>query len=66
MWLGIAGIAGKLAMSLLMSLLTESFLKKALIIGLEKVVKLTASDVDDKLLKAAEEAWGTKPAEENK
>lgn len=56
----LVGVLGKIGISLLMSLLTETFLKQALILGLEKLVKLTASDLDDKLLQAAEEAWGTK------
>lgn len=48
---------GAIGMHMLMSLLSEVFLKKALIIGLEKLVKKTESDADDKLLEAAKEAW---------
>lgn len=63
MFAGIALSLGKIGLSMLMSLITESFLKQALILGLEKLVKRTESDLDDKLLKAAEEAWGTKSKE---
>ena len=39
------------------ALLTEGFLKHAIVIGLEKVAKRTETDTDDKLLAAAKEAW---------
>lgn len=55
--LPVLAVLGKIAMSLLMSLMTEAFLKKALLVGLEKLVKRTESDADDKLLEAAKEAW---------
>lgn len=55
--MGMLSALGKIGVSLLSSLVTEAFLKKALIIGLEKVVNKTESDVDDKLLAAAKEAW---------
>lgn len=55
--LPILGILGKIAVSMLMSLMTEAFLKKAVLIGLEKLVKKTENDVDDKLLEAAKDAW---------
>lgn len=45
-------------MSMLTSLMTEKFLKKAIIAGLEKVVDKTKSDLDDRLLAYAKEAWG--------
>lgn len=48
---------GTVGIHLLTSLVTEAFLKKALLISLEKLVKRTESDVDDKLLEAAKEAW---------
>lgn len=44
--------------SLLTSLMTERFLKQALVIGLEKLVKRTATDADDKLLQEARKEWG--------
>lgn len=53
----IVGILGKIGMQLLMSLMTEAFLKRAVLIGLEKLVKRTESDADDQLLAAAKEAW---------
>ena len=43
--------------SMAMSLVTKNFLKKIIIFGLEKIVKATESDADDKLLQAAKEAW---------
>jgi hypothetical protein len=49
---------GKVGLSLLMSLLTETFIKKALIAALEQLVKKTQSDLDDRLLAAAKMAWG--------
>jgi hypothetical protein len=52
---------GKVGISLLMSLLTETFIKKALIAALEQLVKKTQSDLDDRLLSAAKEAWGESP-----
>lgn len=55
--MGILLPLGKIGMSMLLSLLTESFLKHALVIGLEKLVKSTESDADDKLLSAAKQAW---------
>lgn len=41
-----------------MSLLTEAFVKRALIIGLEKLAQKTKTDTDDKLVQAAKETWG--------
>lgn len=43
---------------MLSALATETFIKKAAILLLEKVSAKTASDLDDKLLAAAKEAWG--------
>jgi len=51
-------LLGKIGTSLLMSLLTETFIKKMLVIALEQLVKKTDADWDDKLLKDAKEAWG--------
>lgn len=48
---------GSLGIKLLMSLVTEAFMKKAIVISLEKLVKRTESDVDDQLLNAAKDAW---------
>lgn len=55
--LGLGGVLGHALLGMLASLVTESFLKKAVILALEKVVKKTDSDIDDKLLQAAKEAW---------
>lgn len=57
---------GKTLMAMLTSLMTEKFLKKAIIAGLEKVVDKTASDLDNQLLKYAKEAWSQQPGEEKK
>lgn len=48
---------GKTLMAMLTSLMTEKFLKKAIIAGLEKLAVKTKSDLDDQLLKYAKEAW---------
>lgn len=61
--LPILSTLGAVGLHLLTSLVTEAFLKKALIIGLEKLVKKTSNEIDDKLLAAAEEAWGEKKSE---
>lgn len=55
--LAILSALGKVLMTMLTSLLTEKFLKKAIIAGLEKVVDKTASDLDNQILAAAKEAW---------
>lgn len=49
---------GKVLLSMVTALFTEKFLKTAIIHGLEKLSKRTASDLDDQLLVAAKEAWG--------
>lgn len=43
------------------ALLTEAFLKRAIVIGLRKLVAKTETEADNQLLEAAEKAWGTKP-----
>lgn len=53
----IGGIAGKVVVSMITSLLTETFLRKTIIYMLERLVKKTASDLDDKLLLAAKTEW---------
>lgn len=63
--MAILSALGKVLMSMLTSLLTEKFLKRAIIAGLEKVVNKTKSDLDDKLLAYAKEAWGDEVKEEN-
>lgn len=55
--LGLLAAAGHAALSLAASLVTEAFLKKAIILGLEKLVAATSNDLDNKLLDAAKEAW---------
>lgn len=49
---------GKTLLGLLMSLMTEKFIKKTIIASLEKIVDKTQSDLDNKILSAAKEAWG--------
>lgn len=51
------GTLAKIVISMIMSLLTEEFLKKSIVIGLSKLVKMTATDADDKLLEAAKKSW---------
>lgn len=48
---------GKVLLSMLTSLLTEKFLKKTIVLALEKIADKTASDLDNQLLTAAKEAW---------
>lgn len=57
----ILGALGKTLLGLLTSLLTEKFLKKAIIAGLEQIVNKTQSDFDNQLLAAAKEAWEEAP-----
>jgi hypothetical protein len=49
---------GKVLLSMVTALFTEKFLKVAIVSGLEKLSAKTQSDLDDKLLAAAKEAWG--------
>lgn len=51
-------VLGSVLMGLFTALMSEAFLKKALVLGLEKLVKRTESDIDDKLLVEAKKAWG--------
>lgn len=51
---------GKTLLGLLTALLTEQFLKKTIIAVLEKVVNRTQSDLDNRILEAAKEAWEDK------
>ena len=48
---------GKVLLSLLTSLLTEKFLKRTILAGVETLSKKTAADFDDKLALAMREAW---------
>lgn len=52
---------GAVAIKMLVQLATESFIKKAVILCLEKIANLTETEVDNKLLAAAKEAWEAKP-----
>jgi hypothetical protein len=54
----ILATVGKSLLAMLMSLLTERFLKKSIIAVLEELADKTQSDLDNKLLAAAKEAWG--------
>ena len=55
--LAVLSALGKVLLSMLTSLLTEKFLKRSIILALEKISAKTKSDVDDQLLKYAKEAW---------
>lgn len=48
---------GKIGLSMLMSLLTEGVLKKAIVVALEHLSKRTATDEDDKLVQIIKDAW---------
>ncbi len=50
-------LLGSLLVELGMALVTKKLLKKVIILILEKLVKRTESDLDDKVLEAAKEAW---------
>jgi hypothetical protein len=51
-------LLGKIGTSLLMSLMTEAFIKRLLVIALEQLVKKTEADWDDKILQDAKKTWG--------
>lgn len=51
------GLLGKAALSMLTALLTETVLKKAIILLLEKVATKTENTLDNQLLAIAKEAW---------
>lgn len=53
-------MVGSTLLSMAMSLVTKKFVKKVIIAALEKLVKATKDDTDDKLLAAAKEAWNEK------
>lgn len=46
-----------------MSLLTESFLKDIIVLGLEKLAQSTQTDADDRLVADVKKAWGLAPSE---
>jgi len=56
--MGMLSAVGKVLLSMITALFTEKFLKTAIVNGLEKLAAKTQSDLDDKLLTAAKEAWG--------
>jgi hypothetical protein len=53
----VGGAVGKVLLSLVTSLLTETVLKKVIILLLEKVSAKTENDLDNQLLAIAKEAW---------
>lgn len=53
-----AAALSKAGIGMLLSLLTEGFLKGVIIVALEKLVKKTDTDIDDNLLDSVKEAWG--------
>lgn len=50
----VVGILG----SMVGQLVTERFIKRAVLAGLKSVAKRTANEEDDALVKATSEAWG--------
>lgn len=58
LWLTpVLAAAGSTVVKMLLQLLTEKFLREAIIVALEKLVALTETDVDNQLLEAAKAAW---------
>ena len=53
----LAKMLGSTLLSMAMSLVTKTFVRKIIITALEKLVKSTKDEWDDKLLAAAKEAW---------
>lgn len=53
----LAKMLGSTLLSMAMSLVTKTFIRKIIITALEKLVKSTKDEWDDKLLAAAKEAW---------
>lgn len=58
-------VLGKVAISMVSSLITESFLKALIVHGMERVVDKTSNTLDNQVLDAAKKAWGytDEPAE---
>ena len=54
----IVGVLGKAAMGILMSLLTETFLKALLVRALKMWAESTESKVDDKMVEDVQKALG--------
>jgi hypothetical protein len=50
-------MVGSTLVAMITRLASEKVLKKLIIIGLEKVVTKTETDVDNKLLEEAKKAW---------
>ena len=61
----VLGTVGAVVVKMLMQLLTESFLRKAVVLGLERLANLTETDVDNQLVRAAKEAWGMTEEKQN-
>lgn len=55
---------GSTLLSMAMSLLTKKFTRKLIILALEKLVKATEDDWDDKLLQEAKKCWEASDEEE--
>jgi hypothetical protein len=53
----VGGAVGKVLLSLATSLLTETVLKRVIILLLERVSAKTENDLDNQLLAIAKEAW---------
>ena len=53
----LAKVLGSTLLSMAMSLVTKKFIRKLIYAALEKLVKSTKDEWDDKLLAAAKEAW---------
>lgn len=55
--LGILGSLGQVALGMLSSLVTDAFIKQAIVAALERLVAGSGSDLEQKLLDAAKSAW---------
>lgn len=53
----VAGTVGAVLLRMIMGLISERFIRQAVIMALEKLVKMSATEEDDKLLQLAKESW---------
>lgn len=56
--MAVLAVIGRILAQMGMALLTEKMIKRAVVIGLEKLVARTPDDSDNKLLAEAKKAWG--------
>ena len=56
--LGVGSTLGAVLVKMAAQLVTEAFLKRAIITGLEAAAKKSETPSDDELVRAAKAAWG--------